>query len=589
MNKYFLTLLLGLCTIGLYGQGFEGFALYSEINDNTTYLIDAEGDIAHTWNSQYGCNYAVQLLPDGNLARGVVNPGNALNGAAVGGRLEVLAPNGDVVWDFVYSSNQYVSHHDICGMPNGNVLMIAWDVRTAQEMQAKGYDGNGGKYPTRIIEVQQNGTGGEIVWQWDMYDHLVQDIDSSLPNYGLIAENPHKIDVNVETTGGGGPGGGGPGGGGGDWAHTNGLDYHADRDQIVFSSRYFSEIYVIDHSTTTEEAAGSTGGNAGMGGDILYRWGNPGNYGMSGEQVIPAAVHDTRWIPEDGRPNGGGIMFFNNEGAPNGGSTSDIIRPPYDGFNFSYTSGQAYGPTELESRHFCIDDSNGQSASDRLPNGNTFVALSNGYMYEVDQNDDVVWQYPEGPAKAFRYTCDYKGIQELLNVDCACESEGTAEISDCGICVGGDTGIDPESFDCNCDENGEAVLDNCGICVGGDTGVAPEDVDCNCEVNGGAVLDDCGDCTGGSTGLEPCATGIDENNTSIKVYPNPSKGIFFLEGLDVLPQGTEVLVFDLSGKKIQHSIGVDQIDISTFPSGTYFLSIVQNEAEIFHQRISLIK
>jgi len=35
---------------------------------------------------------------------------------------------------------------------------------------------------------------------------------------------------------------------------------------------------VIDHSTTTAQAAGHSGGTYGKGGDLLYRWGNPNAY-----------------------------------------------------------------------------------------------------------------------------------------------------------------------------------------------------------------------------------------------------------------------------------------------------------------------
>jgi len=52
-----------------------------------------------------------------------------------------------------------------------------------------------------------------------------------------------------------------------------------------------------------------------------------------------------------------------------------------------------------------------------MPNGNTFVALSGEFMYEVDAEDNVVWQYNAGPPKAFRYLCADPGIQVLLGED----------------------------------------------------------------------------------------------------------------------------------------------------------------------------
>lgn len=56
-----------------------------------------------------------------------------------------------------------------------------------------------------------------------------------------------------------------------DWTHANAIAYNPRLDQILLSFRNTGEIYIIDHSTTTAQAAGHTGGRYGHGGDFLYR------------------------------------------------------------------------------------------------------------------------------------------------------------------------------------------------------------------------------------------------------------------------------------------------------------------------------
>ena len=73
-------------------------------------------------------------------------------------------------------------HHDIEVMPNGNILLIAWELISAAEAFANGRDTNkledGKLWPCKIVEVEPIGAdSGNIVWEWRAWDHLIQDFD----------------------------------------------------------------------------------------------------------------------------------------------------------------------------------------------------------------------------------------------------------------------------------------------------------------------------------------------------------------------------------------------------------------------------
>ena len=204
----------------------------------------------------------------------------------------------------------------------------------------------------------------------------------------------------------------------------------------MLSSRNYNEIWVIDHNTTTEEAAGHTGGAQNRGGDILYRWGNPAAYdhGTVDDQKL-FGQHDAHWIPE-GRPGAVNILVYNNGiGRPASQAYSSIeeIGPAIDETGYVYDSLSGYGPTvpirtiqniQQEGSFFSPRISGAQ----RLPNGNTLICEGvTGKVFEVDGSDHLVWKYVNpvstfGPVnynanqqgyslfRAYRYTPDYPGL-----------------------------------------------------------------------------------------------------------------------------------------------------------------------------------
>jgi len=364
-------------TVGLLvneDSSSDGYTLFTPKNYTSTYLINNDGLLIHEWESEYLPTMTVYLLEDGNLLRssGLSNGGNQKGG------FQVLDWDGNVVWQYTAPTQ----HHDIEPLPNGNVLLILNDLKTKAEVTEFG--GNPDNLAAKIrglkiIEVEHDGAGeGNIVWEWTIWDHLIQDFDSTKANYGIVADHPELMDVNFGQTGSS------------DWLHTNGIDYNPELDQIVVSNRTINELWIIGHNSTTEEAAGEAG-------HLLFRWGNPTSYRASGEQKL-FGQHDTHWI-ESGLNGEGNILIYNNGiGRPDSSySTADeLILPVDNSGNYSLTPGSAFEPVDflwsyhMEPKHY----SSKYSSTQRLPNGNTLICCGDkGIFFEINPAKEIVWEY----------------------------------------------------------------------------------------------------------------------------------------------------------------------------------------------------
>ena len=395
-------------TVGLIycdGNISPGYTLFSPISSTTSYLIDEYGREVHRWESPGGHRpgLSAYLLDDGDLLRtanlGNNQPGDFSAGGSAG-KIERISWEGELEWSWTYSSQTYRSHHDIEPMPNGNILVIAWEEMSEQEVVQAGKDtsGNSNKavtsttlWPDVILEIEPIGTDDyNIVWKWRAWDHLIQDYDSSKDNFGIVEDHPELLDVNYMDAEGGASGGR-------DWMHCNGIDYNEALDQIAISCKNMNEVYIIDHSTTTQEAAGHIGGDSGMGGDILYRWGNPEAYraGDENDQVL-FAQHDVQWI-EQGRENSGDLIVFNNgNGRDSLYSSVDIFTPPLVNGSYVKNVSEAFGPVNTSWSWNIGTEMYAPSISgaERLPNGNTLVTYgTRGTFYEVDLTGEIVWKY----------------------------------------------------------------------------------------------------------------------------------------------------------------------------------------------------
>ena len=200
--------------------------LFSPIRSTSTYLMDAAGNALYTWESVYTPGNAVYLLENGNLLHtGSVKP-SKFDAGGSGGIIEEIAPDSTVLWNYQYADDQVQQHHDIEQMPNGNILIIAWEMKTKAEAIAAGRNPNllseGELWPDHIVEVDPNTKN--VVWEWHVWDHLVQDFDPSKENYGVVGEHPELIDTNLTNRKAAA-----------DWNHINSIDYNAELDQILLS------------------------------------------------------------------------------------------------------------------------------------------------------------------------------------------------------------------------------------------------------------------------------------------------------------------------------------------------------------------
>jgi len=422
-------------------EAAPGYTFFAPLSSAHTYLVDSEGRVVHTWTSAYGPSSAY-LLDDGSIlrtARLEKNP--VFAGGGICGRIERIAWDGTLLWSYELADEYQTQHHDARPMPNGNVLLITWEFRYREDCIAAGRDpdhaSDKGLWPDAILEVRPTlPEGGEVVWEWHAWDHLVQDFDPQADHHGSVAEHPELLDVNWDArpapamseeerrqqeeleaqmralgySGGDEdeeepapapavglalPQGNGPGS---DWLHTNAVDYSPELDLIALSSPHLSEIFVIDHSTTTDQAAGHTGGRHGKGGDLLWRWGNPKNHGAGTDADRKLFFqHNVQWIPAD-RPGAGHLLVFNNgQGRPGGehSSLDELVLPFQEGGGFART-GAAFGPAApvwsyADPENFYAPFISG---CQRLKNGNTLACDGpKGRVFEVTPDHRVVWDY----------------------------------------------------------------------------------------------------------------------------------------------------------------------------------------------------
>ncbi len=464
-------------------EAAPGLTLVQPINSRFAHLIELDGTVAHTWEFDSAPGEWSYLLDDGTLLRaGREDDDPHFRGGGIGGRLQRVAPDGTLLWNYRIADTERHAHHDIEPLPNGNLLTIVWerisDERAIELGRSPDHVGSAGLWVDSVLELKPVGDSDvEVVWEWHALDHLVQDLNPEAEGFGDVKGNHGRIDVNgdhrqlapqtaaereqeqaeraqLEALGYA-PGISGPEprteeelaelkqalARSGDMLHTNGIDYDAEHDLIALSVPEMNEIWILDHSTTSAQARGSSGGRYGHGGDLLWRWGNPGKYGLGGpEERVLGYQHDPKFLR--GPAGELRLTLFNNRAGDDGDLRwSEVLELelPFRGAEgFIRSEGEPFGPaapvwTYSDPGAFF---SSFISGAERLPNGNTIICSgAGGRLFEVTPDGRTVWNFrntfggdvdpPDHAGKApkfavfraARYPADHPGVRALLVAD----------------------------------------------------------------------------------------------------------------------------------------------------------------------------
>ncbi len=220
---------------------FNGLTLIAPIGSNTSYLIDDLGQNKHQWTSDYSPGLSAYLLENGNLLRTGTDNNGSFSVGGKGGYIEEMDWDGNLLWQFKYSDSEKTLHHDIERMNNGNTLALSWELKDDIWTEV-------------IVEIEKQGSNdGNIVWRWDLWDHLDE--------LGLNSNNARTED----------------------WVHLNSIDYHEISNQIMVSSRAKNQVWIINKSDGSIATISSV--------DIT-------------------AQHDAKWI--DNRDANSNITIFDN-------------------------------------------------------------------------------------------------------------------------------------------------------------------------------------------------------------------------------------------------------------------------------------
>jgi hypothetical protein len=158
-------------------------------------------------------------------------------------------------------------HHDVIELDDGNFLSMSYTFRDID------YPDIGTVHVAGdlLVEISPE---GEIVWEWDSFDHL--DPQRRREGFDEVIIDPATLESSH------------------DWTHGNGLVYDAATDTVLFSMRHQDWVIQIDRAT----------------GDILWRLGSEGDFALE-QGTWQFHQHSPEW-----QADGTLLLYDNGLGNP---------------------------------------------------------------------------------------------------------------------------------------------------------------------------------------------------------------------------------------------------------------------------------
>lgn len=229
-----------------------------------TILLDDQGKELLVWKSQDSNAGGARLLKDRCLLHVVNRPlQRTFRKAMIGGGLEILDAESRPIWRFWNATSEHASCGDALMLPNGNVLTMTMEWKSKEDVVKAGRDASlvddNGMLIPGLMEVKPNGpTAGIPVWKWSLWNHLYQQAHPALANYSFPKSKEGCVDINLGQQKRRG------------WIQPMEIDYN-EKEQLILVTFQNRQAWVIDHSTTTAEAATDKGGKSGKGGRLLQK------------------------------------------------------------------------------------------------------------------------------------------------------------------------------------------------------------------------------------------------------------------------------------------------------------------------------